>query len=121
MLYDTVSKVKNALKVEHLGVHGQDKWMTIPDMGYPSACRYNAVFVSMSKRLNISFFPFTLAPPMYTSMRTIINVGFVNDNHWVQIKLKPDSSLPHVTYHWRQNYTEDAKAWESTYTRRIRH
>lgn len=53
LFYDTVFDVRNALKVEYLGVQGREKWTTIPDMGYPIACRYNVVFVSLSKRLNI--------------------------------------------------------------------
>ncbi|KAI5445618.1 hypothetical protein KIW84_013729 [Lathyrus oleraceus] len=84
LFYDTVSIVKNVLRVEHLGMQGIDKWTRIPDMGYPIACRYIVVFVSLSKRLNITFSPFTLASPMYTSMHKIIDVGFVNNNHWDQ-------------------------------------
>lgn len=83
--------------------------MTIRDMGYPIAFRYNVLFVSLSKRLDIIFPPFTLASPMYMSMHKIIDVDFVNDNHWVRVKLKPDSPLPPVTDRWRQNCTEDAK------------
>lgn len=71
--------------------------MTVHDIGYPIACRYNVVFVSRSKRLNITFFPLTLAPPMYTSKHKTIIVGFVNDNDWVHVKLKPDSPLSLVT------------------------
>lgn len=86
--------------------------MTILDMGYPIACRYIVLFVSMSKRLNITFSSLTLAPPMYTRKHKVIVVGVVNNNHWAQVKLKPDSPLPPITDYWRQNYTEDAKAWE---------
>ncbi|XP_050920331.1 uncharacterized protein LOC127137968 [Lathyrus oleraceus] len=65
-------------------MNGREKWMTIPDMGYPIACRCNVVFVSLSKRLTIIFFPLTLAPPMYTSRHKIIDVGFANDDRWIQ-------------------------------------
>lgn len=95
--------------------------MTIPDMGYPiAACRYNVIFISLPKRLNITFFPFSLAPLMYTSKHKIIIVGFVNNNHWVQVKLKHDCPLPPVTDRWTQYCTEDAKAWELAYMGRIR-
>ncbi|CAL5205558.1 unnamed protein product [Lathyrus oleraceus] len=73
-----------------------DKWMTIPDMRYPIACRYNVIVVFQSKRLNITF------PHCHNST-------YVNNNHWVQLKLKPDFPLPPVTNRWRQNCTEDAK------------
>lgn len=121
LFYDTVSEVRNALRVEHLGAHGREKWMIIPDMGYPIACRYSVVFVSLSNRLNITFFPLISTLPMYTSRHKIIDVGFVNNNHWVQVKLKSDSPLPPITDHWRQNCTKDAKAWEPTDAWRFRH
>ncbi|CAL5209821.1 unnamed protein product [Lathyrus oleraceus] len=79
-------------------------------MGDLISCSYNIVFVSLSRRLNITFFSLTLTPPMYTSMHKIIVVGFISKNHWVQVKLKPDCPLSSVTDRWRQNYTEDAKA-----------
>lgn len=31
---------------------------------------------------------------MYTSRHKIIDIGFVNNNHWVQVKLKSDCLLP---------------------------
>lgn len=83
--------------------------MMIPYMGYLIACRYTVVFVSLSKRHDITFFPLTLAPHMSTSKHKVTIVGFVNNNHWVQVKLKPDYPLPPTTERWRQNCTEDAK------------
>lgn len=79
-------------------------------MGYPITSRYNVVFVSLSKRLNITFFPLALASPMYTSSHKIIVVGFVNNNNWVRVKLKPYCPLSLVSERWRQNCIKDAKA-----------
>ncbi|XP_050902765.1 uncharacterized protein LOC127115212 [Lathyrus oleraceus] len=87
-------KFRNVLRVEHFGVQDIDKWMTIPDIGYLISCRYNIVFVSLSKRFNITFFPLTLAPPMYTSKHKIIDIGFVNNNHWVQIQCHLNLWIP---------------------------
>ncbi|XP_058734041.1 uncharacterized protein LOC131605735 [Vicia villosa] len=84
LFYDTVSYVRNSLLVKHLGVQSKDKWMSISDMSYPIASRYNVVYVSLSMRINITFFPLLIAPPPYTSRHTIIAVGFVNNNHWDQ-------------------------------------
>ena len=83
--------------------------MSIPDMGYPIASRYSVVFVSISIRLNITFFPLLIAPPPYTSRHKIIVVGFVNRNYWVQIKLKPDCPLPLVNKRWSENFSDVAK------------
>ncbi|XP_058726381.1 uncharacterized protein LOC131597721 [Vicia villosa] len=109
LFYDNVSIVKNVLRVEHLGVQDREKWTTIPDMGYPIGYKYIVVFVSLPMTFNITF-PLILAPPMYTSMHTIIVIGFINGNHWVQVKLKPDFPLSPVTDQWRHNCTDDAKA-----------
>lgn len=64
----------------------------------------------LSNILNITFFPLTSVSPLYTSRHKIIDVDFVNNNHWVHVKLKPDSPLPPITNRWRQNCTEDTKA-----------
>lgn len=98
------------LRVEHLGVQDIDKWMVVPDMSYHIACRYNVIFVSLSKGLNITFSPLALAPPMYMRRHKIIVVGFLNNNHWIHVKLKFDCPLPLVTDRWKHNCTEDAKA-----------
>ena len=96
VFYDTVSYVRNSLIVKHLGPQGREKWMSIPDMGYPIACRYGVVFVSLSMRINTTFFPLHIPPPLYTSRHTIVAVSFVNDNHWVLLKLKPGCPLSPV-------------------------
>ncbi|XP_058779679.1 uncharacterized protein LOC131653522 [Vicia villosa] len=121
LFYDTVSDVSNSLLLKHLGFQGKEKWMSIPDMGYPVASKYSVVFVSLSMRMNITFFPLLIAPPPYTSRHTIIVVGFVNSNHWIQIKLRPDCPLPSVIDRWRNNCSNNAKGWESTYAGRFRH
>ncbi|XP_058775618.1 uncharacterized protein LOC131649894 [Vicia villosa] len=109
LFYDTVFDVSNSLLVKHLGLQGKEKWMTIPDMGYPIASKYSVVvFVSLSMLMNIIFFPFLITPPSYTSRHTIIAVGFVNRNHWIQIKLRPDCPLPPITDRWRHNYSNNA-------------
>ncbi|XP_058746442.1 uncharacterized protein LOC131619355 [Vicia villosa] len=101
--------------------HGKEKWMTIPDMGYHVASKYSVVFVSLSMRMNIAFFPLLIASPLYTSRHTIIDVGFVNSNHWVQIKLRLGCPLSFVTDRWRNNCSNNAKAWESAYASRFTH
>ncbi|XP_058726926.1 uncharacterized protein LOC131598328 [Vicia villosa] len=121
LFYVTVSYVSNSLFVKYLGVQGKEKWMLIPDMGYPTASRYSVVFVSLSMKMNITFFPLLIAPPPYTSRHTIIVVDFVNCNHWIQVKLRLDCPLALVTDRWRKNCSIDVKTWESAYVGRFRH
>lgn len=54
------------------------------------------------------------------SRHKLIATGFVNNNHWVRVKLKPDCPLPPVTDRWRHNCSEGARAWETTYVGLIR-
>ena len=86
--YDTLLEVRSALWVANLGVQGREKWMTIPDMGYHIASRYSVILVSLSRNLNITFFPLVIAPCITSSRHKMIAVGFVNNNHWVQVKFK---------------------------------
>ncbi|CAL5205211.1 unnamed protein product [Lathyrus oleraceus] len=106
LFYGTVSTVRNALRVEHLDLQDIDKWMVIPDMDYHITCRYNVIFVSLSKRLNIIFFSLFLVLPMYRSRHKIIVVDFVNNHHWIQVKLKLNYPLAPVTDGWKQYCTE---------------
>ncbi|XP_058742934.1 uncharacterized protein LOC131615792 [Vicia villosa] len=123
VFHDTISNVRSSLQVDSLGPQDCDKWMMIPEMGYPIASRYNVIFVSLSKNfhLNLTFFPLMRSPCTTESIHEIFAVGFVDNDHWVQVKLKPNCPLPPITDQWRQNCSEDARAWETTYARRIRH
>ena len=62
-----------------------DKWMTILDMGYIMASRYNIIFVCLSEKQCLTIFPFRSQPPIDTSVHHLICVGHVNDNHFVQV------------------------------------
>src|SRR4051812_33174103 len=95
--------------------------MTILNMGYPIASKYNIILVSLSRDLNITFFLLVVSLSITTNKYKLIVVRFVNNGHWVQVKLKPDCPLPPVTDRWRQNCNEDTRVWKIAYTGRIRH
>jgi len=42
----------------------QDKWMTILDMGYAIANRYNVILVCLSSIQNLTIFPLRTSPPI---------------------------------------------------------
>ncbi|XP_058773621.1 uncharacterized protein LOC131647810 [Vicia villosa] len=69
LFYDTVSDVSTSLLVKHLGEHGKEKWMSIPDMSYCIASRYIQCCICFSFDVNEHnfFFPLHIAPPPYTS------------------------------------------------------
>ncbi|CAL5196262.1 unnamed protein product [Lathyrus oleraceus] len=96
VLYDTVSKVRNSLRVASLGVQGCDKWMKILGMSYHIASKYNVILVSLSRDLNIILFPLVISPYMSTSRHKLITLGLVNNSHWVRVKLKLICPLPSI-------------------------
>ena len=62
-----------------------DKWMTIPDMGYAIANRYNVILVSLSMVQSLSIFPLRTQPPTNFCHHQIIAIGHVHENHFVQV------------------------------------
>jgi len=62
-----------------------DKWMTIPDMGYTIANRYNVILVCLSSRQNITIFPLRSRPPIDSRQHKLICIGHVHDSHFVQV------------------------------------
>ncbi|XP_027189436.1 uncharacterized protein [Cicer arietinum] len=79
---DSVESMRNSLKISGLSAQGQDKWMCLPDLGYVIATLSNVILVSLSHNLNMTLFPLNKAPP---SKECLLAIGFVNENHWVQV------------------------------------
>jgi len=66
---------------------GVDKWMTIPDMGYAIASRYNVILVCLSLKQNITIFPIRSTPPNAVHLHRIIYIGHVYWSHFVQVRV----------------------------------
>ena len=59
-------------------------WMSIPDMGHLIASRYSVVLFHLSVRQCLTFCPLrTQVVP--TAARREIAIGFVNNNHYVEV------------------------------------
>jgi len=61
-----------------------DKWMTIPDMGYVIANRYNVIVVCLSLKQSLTIFPLRSQPPTDFNHHRIICIEHVHGNHFVQ-------------------------------------
>jgi len=59
--------------------------MTIPDIGYLIASKYNVVLVCLSLKQNLTIFPFRSKPPISVSSHRIICIGHVYGSHFVQV------------------------------------
>ena len=78
-----------------------DKWMNIIDMGYVIASRYNAIFVSLSLQLSMTFFPLRNQPPTDYSVHRVICIGHVYGNHFAmtdKLELLQSIVRHHICY-----------------------
>jgi len=60
--------------------------MTIPDMGYAIANRYNVILVYLSLVQNLTIFPLRTSSPITQSQHRLICIGHVHGSHFVQVK-----------------------------------
>ncbi|XP_068504274.1 uncharacterized protein [Phaseolus vulgaris] len=85
---------------ESWAIAGTYKWMTIPDMGYVIANRYNVILVSLSMLQSLSIFPLRTQTPSNFRHHRIIAIGHVHGNHFVQVKLKDGCPVPPTDILW---------------------
>lgn len=84
LLYCLISKVSNSLRISNLGFQGRDKWLAIPDIGYPIAYRDVIILDTLSKKLKIAFLSLGLSPSMTAYQHKFISFYFVNKYcHWI--------------------------------------
>jgi len=103
-------KVLGALTFSGIGPAPPDKWMTMSDMGFLIAHKYNHVVVllSIKKGRSETFFPLWGEPP---HIERLMCMTHVNDNHFMIIHLKDDCLIHPTCLLWRQHDRDDAKSW----------
>ncbi|XP_068477247.1 uncharacterized protein [Phaseolus vulgaris] len=77
-----------------------EKWMTILDMGYLIASRYNAILVCLSLKQNITIFPLRTSPSTNATLHRLLSISHVYDSHFVQVKMHDDCSIPTADILW---------------------
>ncbi|XP_057511338.1 protein NLP6-like [Actinidia eriantha] len=102
------------------GCQGMDRWMTMPDMGHLIASYYNVVLYHLSDKQCLTFLPLRSVPIPANSRREI-TVGFVNNNHFVEVYLLPGHPVPPVASSWMRYRYQCAQGWDTAYNRRIQH
>ncbi|GFS38058.1 P-loop containing nucleoside triphosphate hydrolases superfamily protein [Actinidia rufa] len=95
-----------------------DRWMTMPDMGHLIASRYNVVLYHLSNKQCLTFLPLRSLPIPAASRREI-TIGFINNNHFVEVFLLPDHPVPPVASSWTRYRYQRAQGWDTTYNRQI--
>ncbi|KAJ1408616.1 OTU domain [Sesbania bispinosa] len=93
---DRYNQIRMSLFLDYGNKATLDKWMTLPDMGYVIASRGRP-----------------------KSSHQIICIGYVYDNHFVQVELKDGAPIPPTALQWRTSRLQDAEAWEFPYYERM--
>ncbi|XP_052734054.1 uncharacterized protein LOC128196611 [Vigna angularis] len=94
--FDRLEELRNSLLVQSLSAANRNKWMTLPDIGYAIANRYNVILVCMSYSQNYTIFPLRSTPPSDITQHRLICIGHVHGCHFVQVKLLEGYPLPMV-------------------------
>ncbi|XP_014503392.1 uncharacterized protein LOC106763743 [Vigna radiata var. radiata] len=117
--YDRLEELRQSLIVhDRLQVNAK-KWMTIPDIGYAIANRYNVILVCLSYVQSFTIFPLRTPPPTDIRQHQILCIGFVNGCHFVQVKLQDDCPLPMADIISSSHCYPEARAWSIFYTHRM--
>ncbi|KAI5430951.1 hypothetical protein KIW84_035191 [Lathyrus oleraceus] len=121
-LYDKLfsnrlSVVRESLMIESFGSQPPEKWMSLLDMGYLIANRYNVVLVCLGNSC-MTFFPMTSS---HSPNVSIYCIGFVNRNHWVQVNMKEGFPLPPVTLDWKKFRSHITTTWMLEFAGRMQH
>ena len=69
----------------------------------------------------MTFFPWRGAHNGDLLRDRVISIGFVNENHWVQVKLKSACPLPPLAWHWNKHRIDESTSWAIAYAGRLQH
>ncbi|KAH1188421.1 hypothetical protein GmHk_U059536 [Glycine max] len=109
-------ELRMSLLVDGLTKVTTDKWMNITDMVHVIASRYNVIVVSLSKQQNITFFSLRSQPVANSSLHSIICIGHVYDNHFVEVHCRYE--VIELTFF---SHVQQAKSWPNPYISRMQH
>ena len=112
-------EVSDALSYAGIGNAPRDKWMTMPDMGFLIAQKFNQTVVVLSIGLGCSTTYFPQCGPPPTCIGRLMYLAYVNDNHFMTLDLKDDCPIPPTCNLWRQHHREDADSWPNRYAYRM--
>ncbi|CAK8570938.1 unnamed protein product [Lathyrus sativus] len=103
--------------IEAFGFQPPYKWLTLPDIGYLIANRYNVVLVC----LGFEYWTFFPIKTLFSPNVSFYYIGFVNINHWVQINMKERFTLPPVTLDWKKFRSPAATSWMLGFAEHLQH
>ncbi|XP_058769876.1 PKS-NRPS hybrid synthetase cheA-like [Vicia villosa] len=113
----SLSEVRNGLLIDHVGFQPPEKWLTLPEMGYLIANRYNIILVLLGNPC-LTFFPMTTT---FSPSAPTYCIGLVNRNHYLRVNMKEGFPLPPVTVDWMKFRHQVATSWMLGFAGRLQH
>jgi len=113
-------EVSDSLSYDGIGNAPWDKWMTMPNMGFLIAHKFNktVVMLSIGKGRPKTYFPLC-GPPPPPCIDQLMCLAYVNDDHFMALDLKNDCPIPPTFALWRRYHPEDADSWPDRYASRM--
>ncbi|MCH85802.1 protein FAR1-RELATED SEQUENCE 5 [Trifolium medium] len=109
--------IETALVPCKIGPALEDKWMMMPDMGFFIAQKYNSAVVLLTGNgWSETYFSLEGAPPYKEKLMCI---GWVNENHFMQLYFSPDSPLPPPSKMWLKDHLPSADKWPNRFASRM--
>ncbi|XP_031096129.1 uncharacterized protein LOC116000234 [Ipomoea triloba] len=112
------NKVYNSLNFFKSDSAPVEHWMTMPEMGFLIASRYNVILHVLSMTGSTTYLPLRSSPPPWHE-HVAIALGYVNNNHYVKVTLTRGYPIPTVAPQWNYFRYDCAYAWITPYEHRI--
>jgi len=95
-------EVYDALSFSGIGKAPPNMWMTMPDMSFLIAQKFNqtVVVLSIGKGRSETYFPLC-GPPPPPCIDRVMCLAYVNDNHFMALNLKDGCLIPPTCPLWR--------------------
>ncbi|GJW02198.1 hypothetical protein Tco_1561054 [Tanacetum coccineum] len=110
--------VKKRLNFFENGFAPIEKWMSMPEIGFLIASRYNVIFHNITTLGSMTYVPLRSSPPPWYDHK-FITLGFVNNSHYVNVLLQGGYPMPTIASQWFRYRSECAVAWITPYLERI--
>lgn len=113
--YENVYRSINWLNVEPAPMAC---WMWLPYTGLLVAQKFGVIVQHLSNGVCQTYFPMFDGPQVYPN-HSILTIAYVEDSHFIMVKLADDSPMPVPNGLWNIYRSMEAMEWETMYMSRI--